>query len=36
LSWSTIDRCMKVPITGRNWNTVTKLLAMAEALGASR
>jgi uncharacterized protein (DUF1697 family) len=32
LSWSTIDRCMKVPITGRNWNTVTKLLAMAEAL----
>jgi uncharacterized protein (DUF1697 family) len=36
LSWSTIDRCMKVPITGRNWNTVTKLLAMAEALEAAR
>jgi uncharacterized protein (DUF1697 family) len=32
LPWSTIDRCMKVPITGRNWNTVNKLLAMAEAL----
>lgn len=32
LSWSTIDRVMKVPITGRNWNTVTKLLALAEAL----
>lgn len=32
LSWSTIDRVMKVPITGRNWNTVTKLLAMAEQL----
>jgi uncharacterized protein (DUF1697 family) len=36
LPWSTIDRCMKVPITGRNWNTVTKLLAMAEALEASQ
>jgi uncharacterized protein (DUF1697 family) len=35
LPWSTIDRCMKVPITGRNWNTVTKLLAMAEALESS-
>lgn len=32
LPWSTIDRIMKVPITGRNWNTVTKLLAMAEQL----
>lgn len=35
LSWSTIDRVMKVPITGRNWNTVTRLLAMAEALEGS-
>jgi uncharacterized protein (DUF1697 family) len=32
LSWSTIDRVMKVPITGRNWNSVTKLLAIAEQL----
>ncbi len=32
LSWSTIDRIMKVPITGRNWNTVNKLLAIAEKL----
>lgn len=32
LTWSMIDRIMKVPITGRNWNTVTKLLAMAEQL----
>ena len=32
LSWSTIDRAMKVPITGRNWNSVTRLLAMAEQL----
>jgi uncharacterized protein (DUF1697 family) len=35
LPWSTIDRCMKIPITGRNWNTVTKLLAMAEKLESS-
>ena len=32
LSWSTIDRALKIPVTGRNWNTVTKLLAMAEKL----
>ncbi len=32
LSWSSIDRAMKVPITGRNWNTVNKLLAIAEKL----
>ena len=36
LSWSTIDRVMKVAITGRNWNTITKLLAMAEALESSK
>ena len=36
LSWSTVDRIMKVPITGRNWNTVTKLLAMAEALESAK
>jgi len=27
-----IDRTVKMPCTGRNWNTVTKLLDMAEAL----
>lgn len=32
LSWPTIDRTLKVPNTGRNWNTVTKLLEMAEKL----
>ncbi len=36
LSWSSIDRAMKVPITGRNWNTITRLLAMAEALESSK
>ena len=29
-----IDRTVKMPCTGRNWNTVTKLLKMAEALEA--
>ena len=29
-----IDRTVKMPCTGRNWNTVTKLLQMAEALEA--
>lgn len=27
-----IDRTVKMPVTGRNWNTVTKLLEMAAAL----
>lgn len=30
-----IDRTLKVPGTARNWNTVTKLLEMAEALESS-
>lgn len=36
LPWSAIDRVMKVPMTGRNWNTVTKLLALAEQLESAR
>jgi uncharacterized protein (DUF1697 family) len=32
LSFPVIDRILKTPGTGRNWNTVTKLLEMAEAL----
>jgi uncharacterized protein (DUF1697 family) len=31
-----LDRTLKMPATIRNWNTVTKLLAMAEALEASK
>ena len=27
-----LDRALKMPATARNWNTVTKMLAMAEAL----
>lgn len=27
-----LERAMKIPATGRNWNTVTKLLEMAEGL----
>lgn len=34
LSWALIDKTLKVPGTGRNWNTVTKLLEMAENLEA--
>lgn len=30
LPLASIERALKVPGTGRNWNTVTKLLAMAE------
>jgi uncharacterized protein (DUF1697 family) len=32
LSFSLIDRTLKIPGTGRNWNTVTKLLETAEKL----
>jgi uncharacterized protein (DUF1697 family) len=30
-----LDRTLKMPATARNWNTVSKLLAMAESLEAS-
>ena len=36
LSWPAVERAMKVSGTGRNWNTVTKLLEMAESLEAGR
>ena len=35
LSWTGVDKAVNCPSTGRNWNTVTKLLAMAEALEKS-
>jgi len=35
LSWAAIDRTLKTPGTGRNWNTVTKLLEIAESLEGS-
>jgi uncharacterized protein (DUF1697 family) len=34
VSWSAIAQKLKSPGTGRNWNTVTKLLEMAERLEA--
>jgi uncharacterized protein (DUF1697 family) len=34
--WSGIDKIVKQPGTARNWNTVTKLLAIAEQLEDSR
>jgi uncharacterized protein (DUF1697 family) len=35
LSWARIGKIVKTPATGRNWNTVRKLLAMAEQLEAA-
>jgi uncharacterized protein (DUF1697 family) len=32
LSWAAIDRILETPGTGRNWNSVTKLLQLAEKL----
>ncbi|MGH9830575.1 MAG: DUF1697 domain-containing protein [Blastocatellia bacterium] len=35
LSWPAIERALKTPGTGRNWNSVTKLLEIAEKLKSS-
>ncbi len=35
LSWAAIEKTLKTPGTGRNWNSVTKLLEIAERLEAS-
>lgn len=32
LSWAVLERALKIPGTGRNWNSVIKLLEMAEEL----
>jgi uncharacterized protein (DUF1697 family) len=32
MSWPTIERALKTTGTGRNWNTINKLLAIAESL----
>lgn len=34
-SWATIEKTLKTPGTGRNWNSVIKLLEMAERLEAA-
>ncbi|MGA3017411.1 MAG: DUF1697 domain-containing protein [Bryobacteraceae bacterium] len=34
LKWAHVDKALKLPYTGRNWNSVTKLLEMAEGSGA--
>ena len=36
MSWPRIEKALETSGTGRNWNTVTKLLEMAEALEALR
>ncbi len=35
MSWAVLEKTLKTPGTGRNWNSVTKLLAMAEKMEAS-
>jgi uncharacterized protein (DUF1697 family) len=35
VSWAVIERVLKMSGTGRNWNSVTKILEMAEKLEAS-
>jgi|SRR5215472_782708 uncharacterized protein (DUF1697 family) len=32
LNWGSVEKALKTPATGRNWNTVTKLLEIAESL----
>jgi uncharacterized protein (DUF1697 family) len=34
VAWAFIERILQTPCTGRNWNTVRKLLEMAESLDA--
>jgi hypothetical protein len=36
MSWPRIEKALKTWGTGRDWNTVTKLLEIAEALEAAR
>jgi uncharacterized protein (DUF1697 family) len=36
LPWRGIDKILQTPGTGRNWNSVTKILEIAERLEASR
>jgi uncharacterized protein (DUF1697 family) len=35
IPWTVLERMLQTPCTGRNWNTVRKLLEMAESLDAS-
>ncbi|HEY1483283.1 MAG TPA: DUF1697 domain-containing protein [Candidatus Acidoferrum sp.] len=34
-SWAALDKILQTPATGRNWNSVTKMLVMAEKIEAS-
>ena len=36
LQWAGLGKMLKTPVTGRNWNSVTKMLEMAEKLEASK
>jgi uncharacterized protein (DUF1697 family) len=32
MSWAAVERALQTPCTGRNWNSVTKMLELAESL----
>jgi hypothetical protein len=36
MSWPTIERILQTSGTGRNWNSVTKMLEIAEKLEAAK
>src|SRR5712692_9454840 len=36
LQWARLDKILKTPGTGRNWNSVTRMLEMAEELEVSK
>jgi uncharacterized protein (DUF1697 family) len=36
LPWAGFEKALKTPGTGRNWNSVTKMMEMAEKLEASK
>jgi uncharacterized protein (DUF1697 family) len=36
LPWARLDKVLKTPVTGRNWNSVTKMLEMAEKIGGGQ
>ncbi|MBI3470195.1 MAG: DUF1697 domain-containing protein [Candidatus Solibacter usitatus] len=36
VAWTAIEKTLQTPGTGRNWNTVTKLLEIAEAMEGSK
>jgi uncharacterized protein (DUF1697 family) len=36
LPWARLDKVLKTPVTGRNWNSVTKMMEMTEKMEGSQ